>query len=81
MRYDDWKREFLRDKVKVNIPYSEDDTLVRSIERFQDGNQVFWETGITYTKRVVLRRAILASDGITLSWTAWETLHHIVLGD
>ncbi len=77
MKFTDWLRDFRRNKKYVgSIPQSSKDA-VHTIDRYIDAEEQFWETGVTYTGRLVLRKGLLMADGITIDWEEWQTLHDI----
>ena len=56
MQYSDWLRDFAKDKTIVPSPPTACDSYAfHTITRYVDGKGLVWETGITYTERVIVR--------------------------
>jgi predicted LPLAT superfamily acyltransferase len=79
MEYKFWLTEFSADKTHVatfeRLPYQ----ALHSISRYLDQQQHVWETGITYTDRLVVRSGKIDADGVTIQWSEWKTLHDVVI--
>ncbi len=80
--YEDWLREFISGKTEVPSSGSSDNFSVHSIRRFVEGRSKVWETAFTFTGRLVVRSGEIGTDGVTIEWGQWTTLHDVeVPGD
>ena len=76
-KYDDWLEEFISGKSEIPSLELSNDFSVHSIRRFLEGKTKVWEVAITYTGRVVVRFGEISSDGVTIEWNPWTTLHDV----
>jgi hypothetical protein len=78
-KYIDWLAEFIKDKKEVPVTITNDGFAVHSTRRFLDSKGEIWEIAITYTGRLVIRKGIVISDGISVVWNDWITEHDVDL--
>ncbi len=77
--FTDWLCEFSKDKQLVSTTEQSDAYAVHSIMRYIDQTGILWEVAQTYTGRVVIRKGVTSETELTVEWTRWETLHHLVV--
>ncbi len=78
MKFDDWLAEFEKNKEEILPPPQNNNVDVHSIRRYQDSNRRFWEFGLTYTGRLVVRSGVVVSDDKVV-WEKWLTRHDVDL--
>ena len=79
MQYEDWLKDFTKDKKLVAQFDQSVIDAVHDVCRYMDDGEKLWETGVTYTGRLVLREGTLGTDDVTINWNRWSTLHDVVL--
>lgn len=77
MKYEHWREQFLKGKKAVSEPTGERDSLITKIESFLDEQNIYWQCGFTFTKRLVLRRGELHANNQEIVWGDWATLHFV----
>lgn len=75
--YEDWLKEFQVGKTEVPSSGSSDNLSVHSIRRFLDEKNTVWKIAFTFTGRLVVRSGEIGTDGVTIEWGQWTTLHDI----
>jgi len=79
VNYDEWLKEFEKGKRFLGqVDLTATDAL-HSVRRYMCDEEMIWETGITYTGRVVIREGAIGSDGVAIQWSPWKTQHDIVV--
>lgn len=76
MQYKYWLRLFNKDKKLISTYDICHVESVHSIRRYVDKDNRIWETAITYTNKIVVRRGLPEEAG-TIRWFEWETLHEV----
>ncbi len=79
MNYDEWLKEFEKDKKFVGQSDQTAVEALHTVRRYICKDEKICEAGITYTGRVVLRYGVVASDGVTIHWLPWETKHDVIV--
>lgn len=77
MQYKYWARLFAKDKKLISTFELCHVDSIHTIKRYVDLDNRLWETAITYTNKIVVRRGLTDGDTGSIKWTAWETLHEV----
>jgi hypothetical protein len=78
MTFDDWLKDFTRDKREVGSADLSATHAIHTVRRFIDRESKMWEIAFTYTGRLVVRYGIIEGpDGVTITWSAWVTRHDV----
>jgi hypothetical protein len=77
MKYPEWLEGFLKDKKEIARPAAEESQAFFDVHRLQDKRGIFWEYARTYTGRLIIRKGVIKSDGVSIVWDTWTTLHDI----
>lgn len=80
MLFKDWLKEFLNDKKEISVTTPLDNPSLYEVHRFVDTKGKFWEYARTYTGRILVRTGSIESDGVTIVWQEWKTLHDVKMG-
>lgn len=79
MTYQEWLKDFTRDKKLVGLFDQSIVDAVHDVHRYVDNHGDLWETAVTYTGHVVVRAGILQADAATVDWNSWQILPDIQL--
>ncbi len=77
--YIEWFSEFIKGKREVPVSETHDRFASHSTRRFVDQTGDIWEIASTYTGRLIVRKGLVAEDGVTIGWEDWITEHNVVL--
>lgn len=77
IRFDEWLKEFARDKRLVATFQQSDTFAVYDIRRYGNLERSLWEIAYTYTDRLVMRSGKIRDDGVNVDWSEWQTLHEV----
>ncbi len=79
--YEQWHSEFLKGKTEIRDNCRESlggqTDGIHSVRTYCDELGLFWQMGLTYTGKIIVRCGGAASEGGVISWDVWTTQHEV----